>query len=219
MSDSTPQVIYRIKDWADKFENNRTRELKYLEWVKFPNPMLDRGDGFAELMHHPNGLAHFGFWCACVFLASRSQVRGTLVRASGAPHCRSSIALTCGIPAPLCDEAAERLVSLGWLEELPYTKQLTYQHAGKSHQPATIPQDSAVKSQEPAGSRARANGTVEENTTPPLEPPQRGGNPTNSSNGRRPRGSRYSRTAELAQAIYDDHLQREEEKHKKEPTS
>lgn len=180
MSDtSTPQVLYRIKDWASRFENNRTRELKYLEWVKFPNPMLDI-DGFRELMAHENGLAHFGFWCACVFLASRSQVRGTLVRSSGAPHCPSSIAVTCGIPALMCREAAVRLVSLGWLEELPYTTVKAYLHAAKSQQHATIPQEGAGIPQEGAASYARANGTG--STTPPHPPSTEGGG----ANGRRP---------------------------------
>lgn len=207
------QVVYRIRDWQSRFENNRTRELKYLEWVKFPNPMLDGGgDTYADLMNHPNGAAHFGFWVACVFLASRSQVRGTLLRDSGAPHCRSSIALTCRIPAPLCEEAAGRLVELGWLEELPYTKQTTYEHAGKSPHPAGIPHEPATIPQEPAASRARANGTVQEKI-PPVVPPT-GGTPSES-NGTRYRGRRMvSRTAELAQEIYRDAKKREQEKTK-----
>jgi hypothetical protein len=43
---------------AHRYENNRTRELRKLDWV----PMSNRhdGDGYTELMDHQNGAAHFG---------------------------------------------------------------------------------------------------------------------------------------------------------------
>jgi hypothetical protein len=55
-------TFYRVKDWSKIYENNRTRELKRMDWVPIPNKM--DGDGFTELVDHPNGAAHLGAWLA-----------------------------------------------------------------------------------------------------------------------------------------------------------
>lgn len=180
MSDDkgTPRTFYRIRNWNEDFENNRTRELKYLEWVAFPNPMIrGGGDAYAELMDHPDGAAHFGFWCACVFLAARSHPRGTLLREGGVPHSQASIALTCRIPAPMCEIAARRLIHLGFLEEVPFTKQGLSQPAPSRDVTARMPHGGAGKPQEPATTRARANGREGKGNTTPPTPPLPGGAP------------------------------------------
>jgi hypothetical protein len=68
--------MLRIVDWELHFENNRTKELKRLTWVPFPN--RHDGDGYTELLDHPDGAAHYGAWCAMVQVASKCDPRGTL---------------------------------------------------------------------------------------------------------------------------------------------
>jgi len=49
------------------YENNRTRELKRLEW--FPMPNKQDGDGYTLIMEQKDGPAIFGAWVACVQIA------------------------------------------------------------------------------------------------------------------------------------------------------
>lgn len=164
-------TTYRIKDWDKHFENNRTRELKRLDWVPIPNKQ--DGDGYTELMDHPNCAAHLGAWYAIVEVASKCEPRGTLVRAipqegavipqegaqgilgskiTGKPHTPQSLARMSRIPATIFEEVIPRLVSIGWLEV------------------CEIPQEGAAIPQEGASSRARAQGMewngIEDKSTP-----------------------------------------------------
>jgi hypothetical protein len=107
---------YRIKNWDKHFENNRTRELKRLDWVPIPNKM--DGDGYTDLVDHPNAAAHLGAWLAIVEIASRQDPRGTL------PVGRHGLAKTLSrisrLPVELFEEAIPRLIGeVGWLEEVP----------------------------------------------------------------------------------------------------
>lgn len=107
-------TLYRIKDWDKHFENNRTRELKALQWVPFPNK--HDGDGYTELLDHKDGPSHFGAWVAIVQVASRCDERGTLSRAGARPHDAASLSRMTRIPQPVLEAAIKRLVSIGWLE-------------------------------------------------------------------------------------------------------
>ncbi len=161
--------IYRIKDWKLHFENNRTRELKVLAWVPVPNKM--DGDGYTELVSHPSGAAHLGAWLAMVEIASRCEPRGTLVRAhapqEGAtrsqepapqgrtrprPHDSGSPSRISRLPAAVFDEVIPRLLEIGWIEEV----------SPEEVEATDIPQEGATRSQEPAPSRARAEGNGRE---------------------------------------------------------
>jgi hypothetical protein len=110
--------FYRIRDWAEHFENNRTRELKRMEWLPVPNK--HDGCGFTELLDHPNGVAHYGAWHLILQVASKCDPRGDLLREGvNGIH----VALTCGeigrmshSPAGLLQEAIDRLISIGWIE-------------------------------------------------------------------------------------------------------
>jgi hypothetical protein len=174
-TDSTPQFL-RIRDWNTRFENNRTRELKYLDWVPISNRMDT--DGYIELVDHPDGAAHAFVWVACVMIASRCEnpaLRGVLVRDDGTPHTAASIARQSRIPAPLCGIALKRLQEMTWLETVSPTKlgvsSTSRTHAGISHH-------GAIKTQGGATTRARAerNGTERNiHTTPPIPPSTEGG--------------------------------------------
>ncbi len=128
-------ILYRIKDWIKNYENNRTRDLKEMQFVLFPNRM--DGDGYTSLLDHPNGAAHLGAWCALVQVASKCTPRGTLIRSNGRPHTPETLSRITRIPATIFEEVLSRLAGeeIGWIEES-----------------GTIPQQSRTKPQEGAGS-------------------------------------------------------------------
>jgi len=130
MENATGEV-FRVKDWNLLFENNRTRGLKHLDWVPMPNKM--DGDGYTELVDHPNGAAHLGAWLAIVQIASRCHTRGTLTRNNGRPHTAESLARISRIPVVIFEEALPRLLQIGWLE-------ITQVTAAIPHVPAAMPQ-------------------------------------------------------------------------------
>jgi hypothetical protein len=174
--------------------------------------LIGGGEAYAELMDHPDGPAHFAVFCACVFLASRSHLRGTLLRSSAAPSCdpmsQASIALTSRIPATLVRDACGRLVTLGWLEELSITKLNQLITAVKSHEAAVSPQKGGTNLREDRDARARdarvteRNGT--EHNTPPLPPSAEGGTGSASPQHRRPpRG--MTKAERLTAEIYKRH--------------
>lgn len=107
--------LYAISNWDDIFENNRSREIKDLNWVAIPN----RHDGskFAELMSHKNGPQHFAAWILIVQVASRVRdSRGILRRGDGSPHTPLSLSFVTRCPESVFSEAIPILFSLGWLK-------------------------------------------------------------------------------------------------------
>jgi hypothetical protein len=136
--------VYRIKDWNEHFENNRTRELKRMDWV--PMPVKHDGDGYTELVEHPDGAAHFGAWCALVELAAKCDPRGTLVRGDGRPHDSASISRITRLPQAVFDVVIPRLLSLGWLERSSLGDNGGYEaDKDEPQEGAGIPQDAAEK--------------------------------------------------------------------------
>jgi hypothetical protein len=128
-------ILYRVADWDRHFEKNRTRELKSMTWLSLPTKM--DGDGYTQLVEHPNGAAHYGAWIAIVLIASKCDPRGTLVRSSAAPHCSRSLARISRLDPAVFDEALPRLVDIGWLtaEDVTETELATISQEGaaKSH--------------------------------------------------------------------------------------
>lgn len=108
--------VYRIKNWEDQFENNRTRKMKNMMWVPVPNK--HDGDGYTELIDHENGAAHLGAWLAILQVASKCPIRGTLMRDNGMPHSATTIARVTRIGKGIIYDAITRLssVEIGWLE-------------------------------------------------------------------------------------------------------
>ncbi len=149
--------MYKIRDWYLLFENNRTRELKRMDWVPVPNRM--DGSGYTALVDHPNGGAHLGAWLAMLEISSRQKVRGTFPQDSaGLPQV---LARMSRLPAGLFEEVLPRLVEIGWIEQVTEIPQLG----------AEIPQDGAVPSRD---TRAVTEGNgMEGNGTTPRELPAR----------------------------------------------
>jgi hypothetical protein len=108
---------YRIKDWDKNFENNRTRELKRMEFVLVPNK--HDGDGFRTLISKPRGTALFGAWVLILQVASKCDPRGTLVRSDGTPHTPETIARMTGSDTKLIKAALDILIhpEIGWIED------------------------------------------------------------------------------------------------------
>ncbi len=164
------EMVYRIRDWTARYEVNRTRELKRMDWVPMPNRM--DGDAYIELIDHPQGAAHYGAWLAVALIASRCDPRGLLLRADGTPHDPASLSRICRIPAKILKDALPRLVSIGWLEEIPHEAAIRARKSVLSkpqggaeipqvgatipHHGAEIPQGDAVKPHPPAVSTAPA---------------------------------------------------------------
>lgn len=88
--------LYRIRHWNGLYENNRTRELKKLDW--FPMPNKQDGDGYTSIMENKNGAAILGSFVACAQIASRCDPRGTLMRDCKIPHDSKSLSRMSRIP-------------------------------------------------------------------------------------------------------------------------
>lgn len=141
----------RIVDWDVHYENNRTRDLKKMGWVPMPN--RHDGDGYTQLILHPNGPAHFGAWCALVEVASRCEPRGSLLRDSDRAHDTESLSRMTRIPVSVWEEAIPRMVECGWIIFEP----IPQEGAGRGgYHPADHPQEGAV-----GGGGRPAGGCVE----------------------------------------------------------
>ena len=153
MSD-TPKA-YRVKDWSTLYENNRTREMKTMQWV--PVPIKHDGEGFRLLMAMPDGLKIFACWILILETAAKSHPRGTLLRRDGTQLTPDAIATK----TSCVDVAAMRLAfevlsssQIGWLE------QFTIQPAEIPHPPAEIPQEPARKGMEGNGMEVKYKATA-----------------------------------------------------------
>jgi hypothetical protein len=144
MTDS-PKV-YRVKDWNSKYENNRTRELKRLDWVPVPNHQDTYGYGY--VLSLPNGPALFGAWMAMLQVASKCGIRGTLLRDGATPYNSASLALVTRFPEDLIQQMLDVFSSdsLQWLEVVDLQGEIQ------------IPQQGAEIPHVPDASRARAQG-------------------------------------------------------------
>ncbi len=107
--------VYRIRNWDDHFENNRTRTLKNLDWVPIPNKM--DGDGYTQLWEEQSAAEIFAAWILIVEIASKCTPRGTLMR-DGSAHDAHSLARLTRCSARCFEIAFPVLCKIGWLELL-----------------------------------------------------------------------------------------------------
>jgi hypothetical protein len=107
--------LYRIKNWQDIYEVNRTRELKVVKWI--PVPVKLSGDGYCQIMENKNGPAIFGTFISLIELAASCKPRGDLVRSSGDPHDFNSIGRICRIDPCLVESTILFCIDpLKWIE-------------------------------------------------------------------------------------------------------
>jgi len=129
-------MTYRIRDWAENFENHRSRPLKTMDWFPLPNNLANLG--YCELVDDEAGPAHFAVWIVLLQIASRCEPRGTLTRPDGRPHDAASIARMSRFPKALICAAMARLCEISWLETIDITESETYKDS---------PEDGAVTAQ------------------------------------------------------------------------
>ena len=107
--------LYRIRNWQDIYEVNRSRELKSVKWI--PVPVNLSGDGYCQIMEQKNGPAIFGTFISLVELAAQCEPRGTLIRSSGEPHDFASIGRICRINSTLIEQTIIfTSLNLKWIE-------------------------------------------------------------------------------------------------------
>lgn len=107
-------VLYQIANWSSLYENSRSRQCQTIRWVPIPNK--HDSDGYAQIVDHPNGAAHYGCWCVLVQVASKCQPRGRLMlRNTNTPHDGESLSRVTRLPAAIFEEAIPRFIDVGWL--------------------------------------------------------------------------------------------------------
>jgi hypothetical protein len=108
--------FYRIKNWQDIYEKNRTRELKNIKWIALPVNLS--GDGYCRIMEDKkNGPIIFGCFISIIELAANCDPRGTLIRSTGEPHTFESIGRICRIETPHIEKTISFCVNiLKWIE-------------------------------------------------------------------------------------------------------
>jgi len=112
-------TYYRVRNWDKHFENNRTRELKRLDWVPVPNK--HDGEGYLSIMAQKDGLLIYAAWHLILQVASKCGTRGTLLRDDGTPLTALAIALKTGCRKEKAVQRALDFCSspqVGWLERL-----------------------------------------------------------------------------------------------------
>jgi hypothetical protein len=125
-------MTLQVRDWDQHYENNRTRGMKHTAWVPVPNKQDN--EGYVQLVSHEHGAAHLGAWLAILQIASRCEVRGTLLRKDGRPHTAASLALISRLQVAVFDAVIPRLIDIGWIEILDAPQE-----------GAEIPHDPAVR--------------------------------------------------------------------------
>jgi uncharacterized phage protein (TIGR02220 family) len=126
---------YRIANWAALYENNRTRELKSLTWVPFPNS--HDGDGYTALMSQKNAEQLLGAFVVIVQVASKCDPRGTLLRGPAMPHTAASIARI----TRFSERTIQRCLDVCCDPEIGW---ILRENANENGENATIPQDAAT---------------------------------------------------------------------------
>ena len=81
---------YAIRDWADRYENSRTRTMTLMRWVPVPN--RHDGEAYVELMSRRDGTQLLGAWLQILQVASKCKPRGVLIQRHGEAHTAETIA-------------------------------------------------------------------------------------------------------------------------------
>lgn len=132
---------YRIVDWQNHYENNRTRDMKIMAWV--PVPVKHDGYGYCRLVAEL-GAAGLGSWLAILQTAAKSHPRGTLLRDACTPHTATSISITTRIDNKIIQKTLDLCCSpdIKWIEIVELQGDM-FKPAEIPHLPAEIPHDPA----------------------------------------------------------------------------
>ena len=95
--------LYRIHNWNELYENNRSRNVTDLSWVKLPN--RHDGEHFSAIMAHKDGAEIFAAFVLMVEVASKCDPRGILIKDNKIPHTPLSLSLKTRAPAKWFEKA------------------------------------------------------------------------------------------------------------------
>lgn len=101
--------LYSINKWGELFENNRSRTVKFLDWVSIPNK--HDGENYGKMITHKDGAVLFATWNLLVQVASKCKIRGVLIRDDGRPHDSTSLFLKTRAPKVWFDKALEWILA------------------------------------------------------------------------------------------------------------
>jgi hypothetical protein len=111
------ETLYKIKDWNETFENNRTRTLDHPRYVNWPTKA---GEAFLCLTRTPEGTIAFGVFGVLVqWMARRGkrQLRDGVLRDDRGPFGPERYSRTFGLPIEHAIQAWILLQKEGWLVE------------------------------------------------------------------------------------------------------
>lgn len=160
--------MWRIKNWDQHFENNKSREVADARWVPVKNKQ--DGDGYLALIEPPDGVACYGAFVAVVLLASRCKPRGLLLQSNGVPHTPETIARKTHVPASLIHKALQRCADpkVDWVEWVPDAEAADL-FAGAEVPPGKAPERPSERPPAAAASPEKGSGTGSgRESSPPL---------------------------------------------------
>jgi hypothetical protein len=108
--------MFKIKQWNERYENNRSRTVADLRWVPIPNS--HDGEGFATIMAHKDAAEIYTAWILMLQVASRCHPRGSLVRSDGTCLSVASLAIRTRAKREWFEKAIPALLQVGWIERL-----------------------------------------------------------------------------------------------------
>jgi len=116
--------IYKIIDWNIHFENNRSRSVENLRWVCVPN--RHDGEGYSLIMEQDDAAELFAAWVLILQVASKCQVRGSLVRNDGTPLTAESLSIKTRADKAWFEKALNFFThKVKWLDCQPTVRQVS----------------------------------------------------------------------------------------------
>lgn len=108
--------MWRIKNWDEHYENNRSREVSEARWVPVKNQQ--DGDSYLALVTTETGPQHYGCFMAIALLASKCSPRGDLRQSTGIPHTPETMARKTHFAASLIHSTLHRCMDhdVDWVE-------------------------------------------------------------------------------------------------------
>jgi hypothetical protein len=136
-------TLYRIANWDSLYEVAQSRKIKGpLPWISLRTK--HDGDGYTELLEHPDGPSHYAAWIALLQVAAKCEPRGSLLRDNSQPATSTVLARQTRIPAEVFEAAVPRLLAIGWLIAEPVAATAVTPTLPPPSRPATstLPPDS-----------------------------------------------------------------------------
>lgn len=120
-------IIYRIKDWNEHFENNKSREREKCSFCCVPNKQ--DGLGYGSLLAMENGEALYGAFVAVVLIASKQKKSNGKGRSGwltdtglpdGCPLSARQMSVKCRFSAVTIQKMLDAVSSneIGWIERI-----------------------------------------------------------------------------------------------------